>query len=1082
MKPSSLRTKKAFSIRAVILSLPLIFVFFVLAPAAYYLVSSAFDEAEERAYERLALETVRIDRHLTYVFSLSESDGALLGELSNDISLEQLSAYLSTETVGKTGQSVLVDRAGVLVAASQYEALRPLGGEQISFDELSSPLLNKLSEELSSKDIRWDSVDKETTLVFRYAGERYFVSLNPLRAIKGFDWISVVILPESDFLNQIIAQRNLIIYIFIMLGLLVFVFQWLGTRWFLHPLLSLNDEIQNFDITKPTVLDLETRLTEVNQLGASFNTLAHHLDETICNLKNEAEEHKESKDRLLWSEILYHSVVEDSPGLLCSFLINGEITFVNKSYAEYYNTTPSELLGKSFQSCVHVDDREMVMRDIRKLNQENPSNSILYRSYLPSGEIRHQRWINRALFAPDGELIGYQAFGQDVEKEFQMQGAQSALYRIAQAANRIPALDELYASIHEIVQEIFPAENFYIALFDEERDMLFPVYYVDEKDAHPAPQDKQIGPSAYVVRNKVSLRCTPEEFYALDPATDPASIHGTPPKIWMGVPLMLEGEALGIMAVQNYQDEHAFGSYELEFLEMISTSVAATIARQKAEEEMRIYAQSNALLFEASQAISEALDLNLLYQTLYRIIAEVMDCNFLIISAYAPEEKSISCIYLMQDGQFREVDHFPVLPLNLDGEGTQSRAIISKEPIIISDYLAQVKTSKTTYYINNAGDLHDTPEKIPDENITRSAILIPLLFNGEVTGVIQVMSYRKDAYAAEDLRIVEALSNQVAIASNNARLYQQAQTELYRRQEAERELQEFNAELEERVKNRTMELHERISTVEKLNIGMANILHDLNIANKLAEKNAYELREANAELEAFSYSVSHDLRAPLRHIESFTQILHKRLEARLSEEEERYFTNIFIANTKMRNLISDLLALSRTSTVDFNLKPLDFNEMVANVRAELFDEVEGRNIKWTLATLPLAHADPGLIKVVWTNLIGNAVKYTRLRTTATIEIGFLPAKEMDFAEPQQTFFVRDNGVGFDEAYSDKLFGVFQRLHQSEEFEGNGIGLATVRRVIARHGGRVWAESVLNNGATFYFSLPTRAKSDRKQQG
>jgi light-regulated signal transduction histidine kinase (bacteriophytochrome) len=195
----------------------------------------------------------------------------------------------------------------------------------------------------------------------------------------------------------------------------------------------------------------------------------------------------------------------------------------------------------------------------------------------------------------------------------------------------------------------------------------------------------------------------------------------------------------------------------------------------------------------------------------------------------------------------------------------------------------------------------------------------------------------------------------------------------------------------------------------------------------------------------------------------------------MDEKEERYFTNVFTATEKMRNLIQDLLGLSKAGRTDLNLVQVDMNEIVESVRAELFDEPEERKIAWTLGTLPTAQADQGLIRVVWVNLIGNAVKYTRLRKEAKIEIGALPIEENDLGDEIQTFYVQDNGVGFDEVYIDQLFGVFQRLHQGTEFEGNGIGLATVRRIISRHGGRTWAKGKLNKGATFYFSLPVRIK-------
>ncbi len=1213
MKPTPSRLKRTFSIRFAALSAPIIFVLCILLPIAYLMVQSALSEAEEHAYERLALEASQIDIHLQEVFSLMQhinainaemiasgqldyrsaeelqrffllqvrefnfvssiyfgnergglanagresngdgyylintenfragvfekyavdangnitdlllsqsgfdartrdwyqkalvaedtaawsdvyvlftaqdmalaasypvyaDDGRLLGVAANDLFLGQLSTFLNDALDGGLGQTLLIDRDGMLIASSEHRVIvfdeDMHNYERFNLESIPAPLLNALAAQLVADQIELSELETAIQITVSDQGEHYFVNLKPLPDEQGLDWISVVILPEADFVNDAFAPRRIIIYVFVLLAFLMVVFSLLSIRWLLRPLLLMNEKLQKFHEDGLQSLSVDTYFKEINQIGRSFNNLAHRLNHTLTDLYQEIEEHKNSKARLVWSETLYRSVVEDSPGLLCSFLPNGEITFVNKSYAEYFQKAPKDLIGTSFLTFVHKDDRERVLEEIGRLNQEQPSNSIVKRVYLPNGDLHYQRWVNRVLVSEKGEIIGYQSFGEDIQREYQIQQTQSALYRISQAANRSVGLNELYHSIHQIIQEIFLTKNLQIALFDEDEESLLSVYYVDEMDPAPSSASKMIGPSAHVLEHKVSLRCTPEELLALKPELDFSTIPGTPPKIWLGVPLMLDGKALGILSVQDYENEDAFGAYEQEFLEMVAPAIAASIAREKAEENVRNYAQTNALLFKAAQSISETLDLDTLYQTLYRIIAEVMACDFFMVSHYNPEEEQITCAYFVEDGHQQDISIFPPLPLNSTGEGTQSRVILSKEPILLSDYLKSVKTSQTSYYIDANGKLHDPEEKKQDENTTRSAIIVPLLFDANVTGVIQVMSYREAAYTEDDLHIVEALSSQIAVASNNARLYLQAQKEIHLRSEAEAELQGLNAQLEERVKERTIELHERISAVEKLNAGMANILQDLNIANRLAEKKAQELRLANQELETFSSSVSHDLRAPLRHIESFAQLLYKGLDDRLTDAEKRYFTNIFTAAAKMRNLISDLLTLSRTSTSDFHPKRVNFNQMIENVRAELFDTIEGRNIEWRLASFPSVQADPGLIEIVWTNLIANAVKYTRLCETAIIEIGTLPSEE-DMDEPQQVFFIRDNGVGFDEAYRDRLFGVFQRLHQSDEFEGNGIGLATVNRIIARHGGKVWAESVLNKGATFYFSLPSK---------
>jgi PAS domain S-box-containing protein len=226
-----------------------------------------------------------------------------------------------------------------------------------------------------------------------------------------------------------------------------------------------------------------------------------------------------------------------------------------------------------------------------------------------------------------------------------------------------------------------------------------------------------------------------------------------------------------------------------------------------------------------------------------------------------------------------------------------------------------------------------------------------------------------------------------------------------------------------------------------------------------------QLRAANQELESFSYSVSHDLRAPLRHISGFVDMLKKQIGGREDAKSDRCLEIISNAARQMGNLIDDLLVFSRMSRAELHYSRLAQSSLVYEARDRLQTEINGRAINWKIAELPLVEADPSMMLQVWLNLIANAVKYTRTRNPAEIEIGCLPGDEGECI-----FFVRDNGVGFDEQYSAKLFGVFQRLHRSDEFEGTGIGLANVRRIVSRHGGRTWAEGKVDGGATFYFSL------------
>jgi light-regulated signal transduction histidine kinase (bacteriophytochrome) len=225
------------------------------------------------------------------------------------------------------------------------------------------------------------------------------------------------------------------------------------------------------------------------------------------------------------------------------------------------------------------------------------------------------------------------------------------------------------------------------------------------------------------------------------------------------------------------------------------------------------------------------------------------------------------------------------------------------------------------------------------------------------------------------------------------------------------------------------------------------------------------MHAVNAELEAFSYSVSHDLRAPLRHIDGFANLLTKHANTTLDEKSRRYVDVISEAARKMGRLIDDLLEFSRTGRAQMRRTLVNQDVLVAEVIRD--GRYNVRPIEWKIAPMPEVHADAAMLRQVWTNYLDNAVKYTSKVEHPVIEIGTQPGN----TPGERVFFVRDNGAGFDMRYVEKLFGVFQRLHTEAEFEGTGIGLANVRRVVTRHGGRTWAEGSLGAGSVFYFSLP-----------
>lgn len=632
---------------------------------------------------------------------------------------------------------------------------------------------------------------------------------------------------------------------------------------------------------------------------------------------------------------------------------DGRIIYVNEAACRQLGYSRDELLSMT----IHDIDAELTEEQWSKeWKRVKKKQSAFQESFLITKE---GEAIPVELSAGYVEFEGSEfccAFARNITERRKAEASKNVVQKISEASQTAKDLDELYVEIHRALGEMFPIENFYIALHDSETNMLSFPYFVDQFEEAPEPYPLGKGVTEYVLRTGESLLGTPEVVESLEKAGE-VELVGPPSLDWLGVPLKTQDRTIGVLVVQTYREGVRYGAEEKRILEFVSTQVAMAIERKRAEEELR------------------------------RTIEKLKGLESII-----GRSPAMAFMWKVEEG--RPVEY-------------------------VSDNVKQV--------------LGYSAEEFESGEVSWPGITYPADYGRleEEVGDFLRQGIRE---FSQEYRLV-AKSGEIRWMRDRKRV-------LYDAEERPAHIQSVVIDITDR---KRAEDESRIS-------------------HEQLEQRTAELEAVNRELEAFSYSVSHDLRTPLRHIKGYGRMLLDRCGDVLDEQGGHYVRRMMAGTERMTELIGNLLKLSRISQQEVKRRSVSLSALARDIAGELRREHGGRRVSFEIGDRIVADADEPLIRTALENLLRNAWKFTGLEPEGRIEFG------TEVTEGEEVYFVRDNGVGFNPESAEMLFAPFQRLHEEEEFEGTGVGLATVQRIVHRHGGKVWAEGKEGEGATFYFTL------------
>lgn len=768
--------------------------------------------------------------------------------------------------------------------------------------------------------------------------------------------------------------------------------------------------------------------------------MANDLRQALTRARKNERDLAERSAALARERDLIERVMDTSPAGILQVDADGQIVYANRRAEQILGLKRGEISERAYNS--------PSWRITDEAGQNMPDDQ------LPFAQVKAHRsavfGVRHAIEQPDGtrtflsvnaapllsqqeEFEGMVAAIEDITerrmseiKSRIFQEKLQALHWTTFELTQANTLDDLYRAAITLGLSRLGFERLGLFLIDEHQIELVGTYGTDESGG--LRDERHVRERVELAKNEHILELLRSNQRAA--MQDNAALYGAGARVGSGqeaVAIVWDGfRAIGLLFTDNYLSHQPLPSYTADLLALYGSAIGALIVRKRVEESLResqhhLESRTNALITvnRIADSLHRSLDLPEVAEIAVRCLIQYMNV--------------ISCaVYLLNEGD----DYLRLL--QAEGVPPDTLKVIQRLPLAGS-LAGEAALRRQTVVSDLVADELRIIQPIRQE-LARSGlkriVSIPLLHNDRVLGALSVGFETSLETISDSLEVLQSISNTIALAVANAKAVRQLTSEIAERNRAEQALRASEAE------------------VRALNAGL----------EEHVQQRTAQLEAAIKELEAFAYTISHDLRAPLRAIDGFSRTLGENYLPQLPALAQHYLNRIQHNARRMGTLIDDLLSFSRVGRKSMRFEGVDMNRLAHDVLEELRANEQVGAAEVRIKALPACLGDRSLLRQVLYNLLGNAVKYSRGRSMPRIEVGWQAQNE------QTVYYVRDNGIGFDMKYADKLFGVFHRLHNAEEYEGSGIGLAIVRRILERHGGQIWAEGQPDAGAAFFFTV------------